>query len=142
MATQAEIDAVVTWFKGFAPALSDDVAEQCTGIFKEWSGAALNYTAGERVQYKDVLYSCLQDHTSQADRTPAAAPSLWSKVLASGDESTPEDEIPEWVQPDSTNGYSKGAKVKHNSKTWESLVDNNVWEPGVTGTETVWSEVA
>lgn len=142
MATQAEIDAVVAWFKGFAPALSDDVAEQCTGIFEEWSGEGLNYTAGERVQYKDVLYSCLQDHTSQADWTPAAAPSLWSKVLASGDESTPEDEIPEWVQPDSTNGYSKGAKVKHNSKTWKSLVDNNVWEPGVTGTETVWSEVA
>lgn len=27
--------------------------------------------------------------------------------------------------------------VTHNGKTWESLVDNNVWEPGVYG----WTEV-
>ena len=26
-------------------------------------------------------------------------------------------------------------------KTWESLIDNNTWEPGVVGTETLWSEV-
>ena len=30
---------------------------------------------------------------------------------------------PEWEQPGSTNGYSKGDKVTHNGKTWESLVD-------------------
>ena len=49
---------------------------------------------------------------------------------------------PEWEQPGSTNGYSKGDKVTHNGKTWESLVDNNVWEPGVIGTESLWKEVA
>ena len=31
----------------------------------------------------------------------------------------------------------KGDKVKHNGKTWESDIDNNVWEPSVYG----WSEV-
>ncbi len=28
-----------------------------------------------------------------------------------------------------------------NGKVWESLVANNVWEPGAVGTETVWREV-
>jgi hypothetical protein len=48
------------------------------------------------------------------------------------------DVIPEWEQPDSTNPYMKGDKVAHNSKTWVSDVDNNVWEPGVYG----WTEMA
>jgi hypothetical protein len=31
--------------------------------------------------------------------------------------------------------------VTHNGKTWESLIDNNVWEPGAVGTETLWKEI-
>ena len=34
-----------------------------------------------------------------------------------------------------------GDKVTHNGMIYESLVDNNVWEPGVTGTELMWQEV-
>ena len=32
--------------------------------------------------------------------------------------------------------------MRHNGKVWESLVDNNVWEPGAQGTETVWREIS
>ena len=49
--------------------------------------------------------------------------------------------MPEWEQPDSTNPYMKGDKVTHNGKTWVSLIDNNVWEPGATGTAALWQEV-
>lgn len=38
-------------------------------------------------------------------------------------------------------GYAKGNKVRHSGKVWECLVDNNTWEPGAAGTETVWLEV-
>ena len=38
--------------------------------------------------------------------------------------------------------WKKGDKVTHKGKTWESLIDNNVWEPGVVGTESLWKEVA
>ena len=89
------------------------------------------------MRYADVLYKCLTAHTAQESWTPDVSPSLWAKVLI------PEPSvIPEWEQPGSTNGYSKGDKVTHNGKTWESLVDNNVWEPGVIGTESLWKEVA
>ena len=69
-------------------------------------------------------------HTSQETWTPDAAPSLFAKVLIPSD-----DIIPQWEQPDSTNAYKIGDKVLHNDKTWVSIVDNNVWEPGVYGWE-------
>ena len=43
-----------------------------------------------------------------------------------------------WVQPTGVHdAYTKGITVKHNGKTWESIVFANVWEPGVSG----WREV-
>lgn len=89
--------------------------------------------AGYIVKYNGTLYRCLQEHTSQDGWEPDKAPALWAKILI------PEaDVVPEWEQPDSTNPYMTGDKVTHNGKTWQSTVDNNVWEPGIYG----WEEVA
>ena len=119
-----------------AQSLTDAEAITATCLHPKWSGNGVQYTAGQRVQDDGILYSVLQAHTSQSDWKPTAAPSLFAKVLI------PDPSIvPEWEQPDSTNPYMKGAKVKHNGKVWVSLVDNNVWEPGVTGTAALWQEV-
>ena len=115
-------------------AVDDNTALRMTEFYPEWS-AGQAYTAGFNVQYGGVLYRCLQDHTSQDDWSPDLATSLFAKVLIP-DASV----IPEWEQPDSTNPYMTGDKVMHNGKTWESLIDNNVWEPGATGTESLWKE--
>lgn len=126
---------VVTRFQ--AQALPDVLALEAKVIYPEWDGNGIKYAKDYKVLYKDVLYKCLTEHTSQADWAPDAAPSLWAKVLI------PDPEvIPDWEQPLSTNGYKRGDRVKHKSKTWESLVDNNVWEPGIVGTEGQWKEVA
>jgi hypothetical protein len=93
---------------------------------------SVDYVVGERVLYNDVLYKVITAHTSQADWSPNIAPSLFAKVLIPDD-----NVIPEWEQPDSTNPYMTGDKVSHNGKTWVSVIDNNVWEPGVYG----WEEV-
>ena len=46
-----------------------------------------------------------------------------------------------WVQPTGVHdAYAKGITVKHNGKTWESIVFANVWEPGVSGWREVVSE--
>lgn len=50
------------------------------------------------------------------------------------------DEVPEWVQPDSTNAYAKGDRVTFDGKVWESLIDNNVWSPA--DYPAGWQEVA
>lgn len=99
-------------------------------------GRGMCLRSRQPVQYADVLYKCLTGHTSQESWAPDVSPSLWAKVLIP-DPSV----ISEWEQPGSTNGYSKGDKVTHNGKTWESLADNNVWEPGAIGTESLWKEV-
>ena len=111
--------------------LTDETASGVPELFPFWRPGE-EYLAGKRVQFEGVLYKVLQNHISQDDWTPVAAPSLFARVLI------PDPEvIPEWVQPDSTNPYMAGDKVTHNGKTWVSDVDNNVWEPGVYG----WTEV-
>lgn len=40
----------------------------------------------------------------------------------------------EWAQPRGAHdAYAEGAVVTHGGKTWVSLIDANVWEPGVSG---------
>lgn len=112
-----------------AAALTDDEALKAAALYPAWS-AQDTYDAGERVRFDGTLYKCVQAHAAQADWTPTAAPSLWTKVLTS-DTGEP---LP-WEQPDSTNPYMKGDKVTHGGKTWVSAIDNNVWEPGVYGWE-------
>ena len=114
--------------------LPDDVMAHMASYMEEWSGDGVSYAVGDKRQYDDKPYRCLQAHTSQAGWNPKDAPSLWARILASAD---PDNPLP-WEQPDSTNPYMKGDRVTHNGKVWESDVDNNVWEPGVYG----WTEVA
>ena len=111
---------------------TDEEAVNAPYIFPAWDGDGVQYETGDRVQYDGAAYKVLQAHTSQEAWTPDAAVSLYAKILIP-DPSV----IPEWVQPESTNPYMAGDKVRHNNKTWISDVDNNVWEPGVYG----WSEV-
>lgn len=109
--------------------LPDAEALEVPTLFPSWA-AGTSYETGERAEYGGLLYKCLQIHTAQADWTPDAAQSLWAKVLI------PDTEIvPEWEQPESTNPYAKGDKVRHNGKVWISDLDGNIWEPGVYGWE-------
>ena len=112
--------------------VDDNTALRMVEFYPEWANGTA-YTVGYKVQYKGTLFKVLQDHTSQDGWEPNNAPSLWAKVLIPD-----ENVIPEWEQPDSTNPYMTGDKVTHNSKTWVSDVDNNVWEPGVYG----WTEAS
>ena len=132
-----ELRALIEKAMTVTTSLTEEEAIAATCMYPHWSGDSIAYVKGQRVQYDGTLYTVLQAHTSQAGWKPTAAPSLFAKVLIP-DPSV----VPEWEQPDSTNPYMKGDKVKHNGKTWVSLVDNNVWEPGVTGTAALWQEVA
>lgn len=127
---QADVQTAISY-------LSDEQALTVKDLYADWDENGIRYITRNRVQYNGKLYKCLQGHISQADWTPATAPSLWAEILP-GQEGT---EPGEWQQPESTNPYKKGDKVIHNGKTWESLIDGNVWEPGAQGSETLWKEV-
>ena len=124
---KAIIDALVTLRNSAA----DEQALKASALYPKWK-VGIAYQKDERVLYNNILYKVLTDHTSQDDWTPDTAPSLFAKVLIPD-----KNVIPEWEQPESTNPYSKGDKVTHNGKTWQSTIDSNVWEPGVYG----WEEI-
>ena len=106
-----------------AIALDDEDALEAVQLFPKWE-PNISYEKDDRVRYENILYRCLQPHNSQESWTPIAAASLWAKVLI------PDEEvIPEWEQPDSTNAYQIGDKVMFEGKTYESLINNNIWSP-------------
>lgn len=130
MRKQAEINAADN---------TDAQALDVSTLYVDWRTLEEGHSlaVGDRVTYNDVLYNVITAHNVQSTWNPVDSPSLFAKVLI------PDPEvIPEWEQPDSTNPYSKGDRVTHNEKTWESLVDNNVWEPGALGTESLWKDVS
>lgn len=117
--------------KKASESLTDEDAAYVPLMFEKWA-PDMWYDVGKRVCYESTLYKVLQAHTSQDTWLPPDAPSLYAKVLI------PDPTvIPEWEQPGSTNPYMKGDKVTHNGSVWVSIVDNNVWEPGVYGWDLV-----
>lgn len=111
--------------------IPDDVALTTPAVlFATWSADGVAYVKGDIRQYNGLLYRCTQPHTSQSDRTPSAAVSLWTRIA------DPTQEWPEWIQPAGAHdAYAKGAKVSHNGKHWVSTAEANVWEPGAYGWE-------
>lgn len=62
--------------------------------------------------------------------------------LSSGGESGSSD-WPEWVRPTGAHdAYAKGSQVTHNGERYVSKINANVWEPGVLGSEFLWTKQA
>lgn len=129
--TQAQARAYRQIIERAAENLTDEQALQAPMLFERWQPDT-GYTTGKRLYHDGVLYAVLQAHTSQTTWTPDVSPSLFAEVLIPDPET-----IYDWKQPESTNPYKKGTKVRHNGKIWESTMDGNIWEPGVFG----WVEV-
>ena len=111
--------------------IDEITATEHTDLFAPWV-VGVAYPVGVLRQHNDLLYKCVQAHTSQEDWSPDVTPSLWAKV---GD---PTEEFPEWSQPiGSHDAYMLGDKVSYNGQHWVSTVDNNVWQPGVYGWEVI-----
>lgn len=104
--------------------LEDADALEAIELYPQWSGKSVEYTKDMRVRFNSILYRVLQSHTSQDGWTPSAAPSLFAKVLIPDP-----DVIPDWEQPDSTNPYQIGDRVRFNGKVYESVIANNIWSP-------------
>lgn len=124
---KAIIEALVK-LRGLA---TDEQAIEVPVLYPVWKEEVF-YKTGERVLFNEVLYKVLIDHTSQPDWAPDVAASLFAKVLIPDNNA-----IYAWEQPNSTNPYMIDDKVTHKDVIWISIVDNNVWEPGIYGWEQV-----
>lgn len=121
---QKKVQAIRSQLDIVTDEMTDEQALQSSKLFKKWDSNGVTYEVGQRLKYNDILYKVLQSHTSQLTWTPNTTPSLYTKVLIPD-----KDIIPEWQQPDSTNGYMIGDKIIYNGQVYESLIDNNIWSP-------------
>lgn len=130
--TRVEAERYRKHINGILAGLDDETALDVTDLFEPWQ-TDTSYSTGDRVKHEDILYRCVQGHTSQDNWTPDATPALWTRVSV--------EEWPEWVQPTGAqDAYMTGDKVSHIGKHWISVVDNNVWEPG--SSYLLWEEVS
>lgn len=111
--------------EGLAVNLDNDQALENVELFPAWDGDGHAYEISDRVRYSEKLYKVLQTHTSQPDWSPTNAPSLFAEILP-GQDGT---DIGDWVQPDSTNPYMAGDRVRYNGMIYESVIDGNIWSP-------------
>ena len=128
MITKAHAKKLRSLIVKASASLDDESALQGIELFPLWQTDTA-YAVGDRVRYDEVLYKCVQAHTSQAQWTPDITPALWTEVSI--------DEWPEWKQPlGAQDAYRIGDKVSHLEKHWVSTLDYNTYEPSVYG----WDE--
>lgn len=122
----------------YARTLPEEKALEIATVYPAWE-AEKPYAEGDIFSYglnsvgDPQLYKVVQAHTSQADWTPDSVPALYDAfgLDASG--------YPLWSQPTGAHdAYNTGDIVNYNGAHYQSLIDGNVWEPGVYG----WDEVS
>ena len=114
-----------------AESLPDEIAVQHPDIYPVWASGTW-YAAQARVQHNGRLYRVQQAHTAEHPPSVNTA-ALYTRIQSPG-------AVQAWVTGQS---YAKGVEVTHNGKTWISMVDNNVWEPGAAGVyKSIWKEVS
>lgn len=113
----------------FAQTLVDEQAMEIATVYPTYKVGKL-YKANEMFTYGEnkvgdpQLYRVVQEHTSQADWTPAETPSLYTPI------GLDKEGYPIWSQPTGVHdAYNKGDIVDYNGTLYKSLEDGNVYAP-------------
>ena len=77
-----------------AQSLTDEQAITVKAIYPAYDSNGVLYPVDFKVTQNDVLYKCLQEHTSKPGWEPGIAPSLWAAVASGEQAGTLEDPIP------------------------------------------------
>lgn len=81
------------------------------------------YQAGDRVRLDGHEWESTVDNNVWAPGV-----SGWHRLADPG------EAYPQWVAPTGAHdSYGEGDRVTHNGESWESMVSDNVWEPGEFG---------
>lgn len=95
---------------------------------------------GKQCRYNNIVYNIVQTHTvTNPTFTPPTVASLYrpAPITLSG------NLYPTWNSIgvlDSTNNWKTLDRVFWNNFNWESVVNNNIWEPGVVDTN-IWKKI-
>jgi hypothetical protein len=113
-----------------ASELPDEIAVEHVDLYPVWM-EGMTLGIGDRVQHNGGLYRVQQAHTAEHPPSVNTA-ALYTRIQSPG-------AVQAWVTGQS---YAKDVQVTHNGKTWISMVDHNVWEPGAAGVyKSIWKEV-
>ena len=115
------------WTPSRAPSLFAEVLTSEDGEPLEWQQPSSTnpYLTGDKVIYEGNIYQSLIDNNVWS---PAEYPQGW-ELISSENSDENEEIIQDWVQPDASNPYNIGDRVKFNGNIYESTIDNNVWSP-------------
>ena len=127
--TASDLSAIAFVCLAQSEALDDTTIIEHPEVFPEWDE---NWTGkrGTIVLRNGILYRSIHDVGPGQNTDPAETPSMWTRI------GSPEEPYHEWRQPiGAHDAYALGDIVIHNGKYYVSIVDNNIWEPGVYGWE-------
>lgn len=92
---QAEVQAAAVLVAQIqAQSLPDKQAVTVKAIYPAYDPNGVQYPVDFKVLQDDVLYKCLQEHTSQESWAPGIAPNIWVAVDTGEHAGTQEDPIP------------------------------------------------
>lgn len=113
----------------FAASLSEEDAMEVATVYDPWA-VGKTYAQGTYLTYgvngvgDPQLYKVVQAHTSQADWTPDATPSLYTAI------GLDPQGYPIWSRPTGAHdAYNTGDIVDYNGTLYRSVIDGNVYSP-------------
>lgn len=114
-----------------AATLTDEQAMAIATVYPAWT-VNTAYAVGDIISYgtngvgDPQLYKVVQAHTSQAQWTPDAVPSLYDAF------GLDESGYPLWSQPSGAHdAYNAGDIVNYKGTLYKSTINGNVWAPDV-----------
>lgn len=114
-----------------AATFTDEQAMAVATVYPAWT-VNTAYAVGDIINYgtngvgDPQLYKVVQAHTSQAQWTPDAVPSLYDAF------GLDESGYPLWAQPSGAHdAYNAGDIVNYNGTLYKSTINGNVWAPDV-----------
>lgn len=106
---------------------TDDEQVQNIQLFPAWRTTRL-MEVGQRFAFQGKLYEVVQEHISQADWKPTDTPALFRLIGTVADAEA--GVVPDFIQPTGAHdAYKIGDRVIFEGKTYESVIDSNVWTP-------------
>ena len=115
----------------YVATLPEEKALEVASVYPAWT-VNTAYAVGDIISYgtngvgDPQLYKVVQAHTSQAQWTPDAVPSLYDAF------GLDESGYPLWAQPSGAHdAYNAGDIVNYNGKLYQSTINGNVWSPDV-----------
>lgn len=95
-------------------------------VYTEWL-PDIWVTRGQQITHLGVVYNVIQSHQTQFE--PQTVPALFRPAPVT----FPGENYPRWKQPiDSEDAYKIDERVTWNGEDWESDINANVSEPGVS----------